>query len=346
MIRTAVIGYGASARIFHLPFIDLDPAFELVAVSSRQAELRTDHPHIHHYETGPDLIAATDADLIVITSPNDSHFPLARAALEAGKHVLVEKPIAIRSGEAADLIRLAEAKGLTLSVFHNRRFDGDFMTLAELVQSGAVGEVQSLESRFDRFRPVAAKRWREAAGLGNGILFDLGPHLIDQALVLFGLPDAITARCRTLREDTEATDWFHLLLHYGDKEVSLHASPFVAAPNLRFALDGTKGSWRIYGLDPQEAARKEGRLPIGDSWGKEAPEDYGVLYDGASSRRVETKAGDYRLYYRALADAILNGAPAPASPRDALAGLRLIELALESSEKGCTMPVAATLRDI
>jgi len=345
MIRTAVIGYGASARIFHLPFIDLDPSYELVAVSSRQPELRQQLPHVHHYEDGPDLIAGTDAELIIITSPNDSHYPLALAALEAGKHVLVEKPVAVRAAEAQALIRLAEASGLTFTVFHNRRFDGDFMTLKQLVETNAVGSVRSLESRFDRFRPEATQRWRDAAGLGNGILYDLGPHLIDQALVLFGQPQAITAHCRTMRDGAEATDWFHLMLHYADKEVALKASPFMAAPNLRFQLEGTGGTWRKYGLDPQEAARKAGSLPGAAAWGQEAPEWWGDLYDATGSRKIETLAGDYRLFFRMLAEAILMEGPVPVDPRDALAGLRLIELAMESSTEGRTIPITTNLRE-
>ncbi|MFC6670798.1 oxidoreductase [Marinobacterium aestuariivivens] len=307
MIRTAVIGYGLSARVFHLPFIRRQPELELVAISSRQPELRQDYPQLQHFDEGAALIDGCDAELVVITAPNDSHFALARQALEAGRHVLVEKPFVVTSAEGEALITLAERRQRTLAVYHNRRFDGDFLTLQELVQQGRLGEIRYFESHFDRFRPQPRARWREQAGAGSGILYDLGPHLIDQAQALFGTPQAITGRCRELRTGAESTDYFHLLLHYPEREVVLHSSPFCAAPTLRFMVQGTQGSYCKYGLDPQEDALRAGSLPDGADWGREPPSQYGQLHTADGSETVATLPGDYRRFYGSLVRALQQG---------------------------------------
>ena len=340
MIRTAVIGYGLSARIFHLPFIQLQPELELVAISSRQPQLRQDYPQLQHYQDGLDLIARSDADLVVITSPNDSHYPLARQALEAGKHVLVEKPFVVNSTEGEALIELAAQKRRTLAIYHNRRFDGDFLTLQQLLHSGRLGDIRYFESHFDRFRPEPRARWREQAGAGSGILYDLGPHLIDQALALFGPPDSISARCRELRAGAESTDYFHLLLHYPDKEVVLHSSPFCASPTLRFMLQGTRGSYAKFGLDPQEDALRAGQLPEGPDWGLEPASEYGRFHTADRAEIVATLPGDYRQFYAALVRTLRHGDALAISPQQALLGIRLIELALRSSREGRRLAVA------
>ncbi|GGO89395.1 oxidoreductase [Marinobacterium nitratireducens] len=339
MIRTAVIGYGLSARVFHLPFIRQTPELELVAISSRQPELRQDYPHLGLFRDGAALIDGSDAELVVITSPNDSHFALARRALEAGKHVLVEKPFVVSAAEGEALIELAASRQRALAVYHNRRFDGDFLTLQQLLQSGRLGEVRYFESHFDRFRPEPRARWREQAGVGSGILFDLGPHLIDQALALFGTPQAISARCRELREGAESTDFFHLMLHYPQHEVVLHSSPFCASPTLRFMVQGTQGSYCKYGLDPQEDALRAGHAPEGADWGLEPAVQYGQLHTADGCETVATRPGDYRQFYRALVRALEHGDPLPVSLEDALLGIRLIELALRSSREGRRLAV-------
>jgi predicted dehydrogenase len=337
MIKTAVIGYGLSARVFHLPFILNQPALELVAISSGQPELRLDYPHLQHFDDAAALIERSDAELVVITSPNDSHYPLARQALDAGKHVLVEKPFVVTSTEGKALIALAARRQRTLAVYHNRRFDGDFLTLQQLLHSGRLGEIRYFESHFDRFRPEPSARWREQAGAGSGILYDLGPHLIDQALALFGPPQALSARCRELRTGAESTDYFHLLLHYPDKEVVLHSSPLCAAPMQRFMVQGTEGSYCKFGLDPQEDALRAGKNPAGPDWGCEDPSQHGQLHSADAMETVATLPGDYRQFYTGLVAALQQGAALPVSPADALLGIRLIELALRSSREGRTL---------
>ncbi|WP_039806200.1 oxidoreductase [Azotobacter chroococcum] len=340
MIKTAVIGYGLSARTFHLPFIRNQAELQLVAISSSQEQLRQDHPQLQHYPDGSELIAHSDAELVVITSPNHCHFSLARQALLAGKDVLVEKPFVVTAEEGEELLALAARQQRVLAVYHNRRFDGDFLTLQQLLRTGELGEIRYFESHFDRFRPIPRARWREQAVPGGGILYDLGPHLIDQALVLFGLPEAISARCRELRAGAEATDYFHLQLHYPDKEVVLHSSPFCAAPTLRFVLQGTQGSYHKSGLDPQEDALRAGALPGGPDWGLEPASQHGSIHTEHESRTLPTLAGNYQLFYQQLAQALQRRLPPPVTPADALQGIRLIELAYRSHQQGRTLEMS------
>jgi scyllo-inositol 2-dehydrogenase (NADP+) len=341
MIKTAVIGYGLSAKTFHLPFILKQTELELVGISSRQPELQLDYPHISHYQNGDELIRLSDAELVVITSPNDSHHPLAKQALLAGKHVLVEKPFVLTVAQGQELFELARHENRQLFVYHNRRFDGDFLTLQQLLVSGELGTIRYFESHFDRFRPIPRARWREQEGVGTGILYDLGPHLIDQAIALFGIPQALTARCRALRQGSEAVDYFHLLLHYADKEVVLHSSPFSALPTTRFILQGDLGTYHKTGLDPQEDALRAGRPPVGTDWGQETEACYGVLAKAGGQRIYPTLAGDYRLFYQQLVAALLEGNTSPVPVAEALQGIRLIELALKSQQLGRTLACSA-----
>lgn len=337
MIKTAVIGYGLSAKTFHLPFIVQQPELELVAISSTKPELISDYPLLQRYQNGDELILLSDAELVVITSPNDSHYPLAKQALLAGKHVLVEKPFVLTEAQGRELFELAEKLQLQLFVYHNRRFDGDFLTLQQLLGSNELGAIRYFESHFDRFRPVPRPRWREQQGVGTGILYDLGPHLIDQAIALFGVPEAVTARCRALRQGSETVDYFHLLLHYADKEVVLHSSPFSALPTTRFILQGDNGSYHKTGLDPQEDALRAGQKPLGENWGLESEALYGVVAKADGQRTYPTLAGNYQLFYQHLVAALQQGKASPVSVTQALQGIRLIELAQQSQQLGRTV---------
>lgn len=341
MIKTAVIGYGLSAKTFHLPFILLQSELELVGISSSQAELKKDFPQLCHYQDGDELIRLSDAELVVITSPNDSHYPLAKQALLAGKHVLVEKPFVLTEAQGRELFELADKQQCQLFVYHNRRFDGDFLTLQQLLESDELGTIRYFESHFDRFRPIPRPRWREQQGAGTGILYDLGPHLIDQAIALFGAPEALTARCRALRQGSDTVDYFHLLLHYANKEVVLHSSPFSALPTTRFILQGDLGSYHKTGLDPQEDALRAGQQPVGVCWGQEPEAHYGVLALQSEQRSVTssypTLAGNYQMFYQQLVEALTQKKNSPVSREDALLNIRLIELAIQSQQQGCTL---------
>ncbi|WP_432460989.1 oxidoreductase [Agarivorans sp. QJM3NY_25] len=340
VIKTAIVGYGFSAKTFHLPFIDTRPEFEVSAISSSQRNIvQQEWPHAEHYFTAEEMLQNSEAQLVIITAPNDVHFSLAKVALENNKHVLLEKPFVTKIEDGETLIRLAEEKNLLLSVYHNRRWDGDFLTIKKLIAENKLGHIKHFESHFDRFRPNVRQRWREQSQDGGGILFDLGPHLIDQTLQLFGLPEAVTAQCKVMREGSTNIDYFNLTLHYPDKLARLNASLFSAGPNLRFNVQGDRGNYIKLGLDPQEERLKAGVLPNTRDWGKENQDQCGRLYFEASSQAEVTECGDYQHFYQQLADAIRNGTPPPVSAEDALWNIRLIELAMESSRLGKTMKV-------
>ncbi|GGB93945.1 oxidoreductase [Marinobacterium zhoushanense] len=334
-IPTALIGFGFSARVFHLPFVQALPDFRLTAVStSRDDNLHLIDERVSRYRDAQTLLAEDEARLVIITTPNDSHYTLARQALERGKDVIVDKPFVCSSKEGQALIDLAKERNRLLSVYQNRRWDGDFLTLKSLIASGRLGQVRLLESRFDRFRPEPRERWREQPGRGSGIWFDLGPHLLDQALQLFGSPQAITARLACLREQCEVTDYFHVQLHYPQLEVVLNSSPYCASANLRFQVEGSGGSYRKQGLDPQEARLLAGVRPDRDEWAKETPEQWGQFSDAQDSEVMETLCGGYQHYYQAVADTLLRGGDNPVPAEQALEAIRLIELAQQSNDEG------------
>lgn len=337
-LKTGVIGYGFSAKVFHLPFLEAMSQFEFSAISTSKApdSYLTDR-NVTVYSSADRLIDDSDVELVIITAPNDSHFRLAERCLNNNKHVIVEKPFVITSDQGATLSALAKAKNLKLSVYQNRRWDGDFLTLQNLIQTDACGDIKYFESHFDRFRPLVQDRWREKPVEGGGILYDLGPHLIDQVMVLFGTPQAITARCLNLRENAEVTDYFHIQLHYQGLEVVLQASPYSAGPNLRFQLQGTKGSYVKYGLDPQEDRLKAGKLPVTPEWSQETPDAFGTIYHSETESPVHTLPGGYQIFYEKMYHAIRNNQPVPVDPEQNTVVIKLIELALESSHRGQTL---------
>jgi predicted dehydrogenase len=339
-IKTAVIGYGFSAKIFHLPFITNMSEFNLVAISSSQRDaVAKDWPSAEHFSSAETLMAQSDAELIIITAPNDVHFALAKLALENNKHVILEKPFVTNSPDGETLIALANKKHKLLSVFQNRRYDGDFLTVQKLIREERLGKIKVFEAHFDRFRPEVRQRWREQASDGGGILFDLGPHLIDQAVQLFGMPQAVKAQCRIIREGGTTVDYFNLVLHYSDKIAVLHADMLNAAPNRRFAIQGSKGTFQKFGLDPQESQLIQGLTPQNSSWAYEDPSQYGHIYNEDGAQLVITERGGYQQYFKATADAIRNHAPHPVTAEQALDSIRLIELAIQSSELGKTVNV-------
>jgi scyllo-inositol 2-dehydrogenase (NADP+) len=329
-IRVALIGRGMAGTVFHAPLIGAVPEMELAAVAGSADAAAA--------------IADPGIDLVVVATPNRSHFPLAEAALLAGKHVVVDKPFAVTSVVAEALINLAARQGRLLSVFQNRRWDGDFLTVRSLIDSGRLGRVTHYEAHWDRFRPEIKPGWREVEEEGAGLFFDLGAHLIDQALVLFGPPDAIAADIAAQRDGSRVDDYFALTLFYGRIRAILSASTLIAAPRPRFTVAGTLGAYVKHHLDPQEASLKEGRSPLSSGFGGEPPELHGSLVDIEGKRQtVPTLPGRYLAFYEAVADAILRGAPPPVDPSDAWRGLRLIELAHRSDREGRRIAVEGTL---
>ncbi|KJZ15135.1 oxidoreductase [Marinomonas sp. S3726] len=339
-IKTAIVGYGFSSKTFHIPFITTTDAFRFVAVSSSKKDaVLADWPEVSHYQSADEMIVNTEADLIIITAPNDVHYALAKLALENGKHVLIEKPFVTRSQDGEALIKLAKEKGLLLSVYQNRRYDGDFLTVKRLIEEEKLGEVRVYESHFDRFRPNVQQRWREVATDGGGILYDLAPHLLDQVITLFGLPQSLSASCKVMRKGGSTTDYFHLTLHYPEREVILVANLFCSGPNLRFQVQGDKASYLKYGLDPQEDCLRAGELPLGDNWGAEKLTEFGKLYDDENVELIPTEKGCYQNFFADLAKAISTGDFDPMGAEQSLNSIRLIELALESEAQGQRLDV-------
>jgi scyllo-inositol 2-dehydrogenase (NADP+) len=321
-IRTLLLGRGLGGRVFHAPLIQAVPELELVGLAG-----------------AADAAAAAvsdRADLVVVSTPNRTHFPLARAALEAGKHVVVDKPFAVTVAEADALIALAAERERVLTVFHNRRWDGDFLTVKRLLADGRLGRPLLLEAHWDRFRPELRDGWKEEPAEGAGLLLDLGPHMVDQALQLFGRPEALSADLGTQRLGSRVEDYFALTLHYGPLRVLLSAAMMVAEARPRFAAHGSVGSYVKHGLDPQEAQLKAGACP-GDTG---LPAGDGTLTLGDGRREtVPTERGRYLAFYEGVADAILRGAPAPVAADDARDGLRLIDLARTSAREGRRVPI-------
>lgn len=341
-IKTGLVGYGFAGATFHAPVLSTVADLELTAVASSKPELvHKDWPQATVYADAAQMFADPAIELVVIAAPNEAHFSLAQAALQAGKHVVVDKPFTISSTEAQTLITLAQERKLVLSVYQNRRWDGDFLTLKTLLAQGTLGRIASFESHFDRFRPEIRQRWRESGAPGGGLLYDLGPHMLDQALQLFGKPQKIYADIALQRDSAQAVDYVHIVLYYDRLRVVLHADCLVKAPTARFAVHGDKGSFVKFGLDPQEDALKAGGKPGQPGWGVDPV--HAALYLGTQPdgqfEPLEMQPGRYQDFYQGMADAILHGAAAPVAPEDGLATIRLIELALQSAKEGRVISV-------
>ncbi|WP_110668606.1 oxidoreductase [Salinicola halophilus] len=339
-IRVGLVGYGMASKRFHAPLIMAQEGLNLVSVSSRDAtKVRADWPEIPVESSPEALFAREDIDLVVIPTPNTTHYALVKAALEAGKHVVVDKPFTVTVAEAEELCLLAAKQKRWLAVFHNRRWDADFLTVRNLIDGRTLGDVVHFESHFDRFRPEISQRWREEPTPGSGIWFDLGAHLLDQSLVLFGRPDAITLDLANQRTGARVDDYFHAVLRYGDKRVVLHGGSLVAAPTARFTVHGTRGSYVKHGFDPQEAMLQRGdRLPSphwGEDW-RHGMLTIGQVREGGQPElhEIPTLPGDYLAFYTGVRDAILGRGPLPVTAESALDVMRLLEAGVKSAETG------------
>lgn len=333
-LGVALVGYGFAGSVFHAPLIAAVDGLALCrVVSGNAAAVHANFPDARVSATLSDALADPAIDLVVIATPNTLHAPQAHAALDAGKHVIVDKPFTVTVEEAEGVMAHAERAGRLLSVFHNRRWDSDFLTLRALIAADTLGTVTQYASHFDRFRPEVRDRWRERAGPGAGLWFDLGPHLLDQALQLFGTPLGITADIAVQRSGGSADDYFHVLLRYPRLRVVLHASMLVTANDLRFAVHGARGSFLKQGLDTQEEALKAGRTPGDAQWGHDSRPGTLTLIDGdaVSTGAVPGVAGDYRRYYALVRDAIRGAAPNPVPASEALAVMKLLALGCESN---------------
>src|SRR5471030_1473755 len=341
-LRVGLVGYGFASKTFHAPLIAGTNGLELAVVSSSDpSKVHADWPSVPVVNTPHDIFNDPTIDLVVIPTPNTTHFPLAQQALEAGKHVIVDKPFTVTLGEARSLNILAQEKGRVLSVFHNRRWDSDFLAVQALIKEGTLGDIVYFESHYDRFKPQVQARWRESDELGSGIWYDLGSHLLDQALQLFGHPDTLQSDQAVVRTGGKAVDYFNTVLTYGRRRVVLHSTVFASAETARFIVQGEKGSFIKYGLDTQEESLKAGVRPPQANWGQDKRD--GVLtlsYDGVQADKpLPTLPGNYPAYYAGVRDAILGLGDNPVPAIDAIRVMELIELGIHSSQQQATLNV-------
>ena len=371
MLRVGLVGFGMAGRVFHGPLVSSVDGLELAAVVERHTDqARQRYPDVTTYRTLEELLADSSIDLIVVATPSGTHFETAKQVLEAGQNVVVDKPLSVSSDEIRQLMELARAKQKLLIPFHNRRWDGDFLTVQKLLKEHQLGRVVYIESRFDRWNPGATRRpWKDDPAQGGGVLLDLGTHLVDQALVLCGKPLAVGAEVLRERDGEGSEDAFTIRLRYASGSgvnaqhspvshpersegsavpfrsgciVTLGANALSARAGARFHVRGTRGNYRKKGLDPQEAALNKITRITAANWGQEAPAEWGLLYvdveGGMVSRPVASLAGDYRCFYAGVREALLGNASPPVTAIEAWRVARILEWATASSKQRCEIP--------
>ncbi|MFA5974154.1 MAG: Gfo/Idh/MocA family oxidoreductase [Lentimicrobiaceae bacterium] len=344
LLNVGIVGFGLSGQVFHAPFIDVNPNFDLHTILTTGTLASEKYPLANITSSYEELLANPEIDLVIICSPNSFHFSHASAALLAGKHVIVEKPFAVNSTEAKSLIEIANKSGKYVFPFHNRRWDSDFLTVKHIIAQGLLGKVVDYESRFDRFTPEILRAfWKYQQKEGGGTLFDLGIHLIDQAVSLFGAPEGVFARLFNQREGSVTDDSFDLKLVYPDLNVTLKASVFVKEPGPRFQVHGTKGSFVKYGLDSQEAQLKQNIKPGTKGFGIEPASQRGILNTGLLGKefrgRYKTFPGDYMEFFNNVYSVIVDGAEMAIKPEEALLNIRIIEAAKKSHKEQAIIPL-------
>lgn len=345
MIDVGLIGFGLAGRCFHAPVIRAVPGLHLAAILQRSGDSAAQlYPDAGIVRTVDDLLAVQSLKLIVIATPNQSHFPLAQRCLEAGRHVVVDKPFTLNVAEARELLALARSKNLILTVYHDRRFDADFQGLRKVIDSGELGRVTRFESTYDRYRPSPKLgAWREQPGPGSGVFFDLSPHLFDQSFTLLGTPETITADIRIERASFTTDDAFDVLLHYPQgTRALLRSTMLAAAPRPRTVVLAQNGSYLKRDFDPLELTLRAGQIPQGDSWALEKEENWGELTlvsdDGRTTTRRVPSTGDWRDFYVNVRDAILGAASVLVTPQQILNVMVAMELALQSNSERRTLP--------
>jgi predicted dehydrogenase len=345
-VRVGLIGYGYAGKTFHAPLIQSVAGLELTIVgSSKRDTVLADLPGVTACSNMEEVATHPEVDLLVIASPNESHYPLAAAALRAGKHVVVDKPFTVKLADARALVQLAEDRGQLLSVFHNRRWDSEVLAARTIVESGVLGEISHFETHIDRFRPQVRQRWREQTGPGAGLWFDLGPHLIDQAAQLFGLPQTINASFAVLRKGGETDDWAHVQLNYKSLRVVLHTSLLVSGGVPRSVLHGTLGSWAKFGADVQEKQLVAGVQPGSPGFGDDP--DPGILYEGVTGKqtKIPAPAANQAEYYVGIREALWGRQPNPVPPVQASAVMSILDTSFESGAMGRVLPLELTNKE-
>ena len=347
MIDVGVVGFGLGGRAFHAPIIHAVPGLRLAAIVERsRSSAREIYPDAKIVRDIEELLAIKSISLVAIATPNETHFPFAKRCLEAGRHVVADKPFTSTLAEALELVALARKHDRVLTVYQDRRFDGDFRTVQELLARGSLGKIVRFESAFDRCRPqIRTNSWKEKPAPGSGVFFDLGPHLVDQALQLFGPPEHVLADIRIEREGSLTEDAFDVTLYYKNGlRAILTASMLAPDPRPHYRIQGTRGAYVKHTLDPQEALLRTDHPATGDDWGVEPEKDWGTMTlwgDGELAHaKVPTLRGDYRDFYAQVRDAIEGRAIPPVTPEQALRLMYTLELCVESSRKRAPLPWA------
>ncbi|MDV3309925.1 MAG: Gfo/Idh/MocA family oxidoreductase [Cyclobacteriaceae bacterium] len=339
-VNTALLSYGMSGEVFHAPLLEAHPGFKLTHIlerSSNRAVKR--YPTVKTVRSLDEILQDKTIELVIVNTPHDTHHELATRVLEAGKHAVVEKPFVVSVKEGEALIRLARERGVMLSAFQNRRWDGDFMTVQKVLQSGILGPLAEFEAHYDRYRPeVDRTTWKEGARPGSGIVYNLGTHMIDQALTLFGKPESLSAHIYIQRQGGVSPDYYDIRLYYPGFTAILKSSYLIRDPGPRYVAFGVHGTFTKYGLDPQEEALKNGGIPGSPGWGTEAKEWWGridtQIGDLHVQGAIETLPGNYLGFYDSIYAALREGKSPEVTAEQALMVIRIVELAMESSEKG------------
>lgn len=340
-IQVAILSYGMSGRVFHAPLLHTHPDFSVKKVWERtKNRSKGRYPYVDIVRNYSEILEDKEIELVIVNTPDDTHYDFARQALEAGKHVVVEKPFTQYAWQAKHLIDIANKEGLVLSVFQNRRWDGDFLTVQRIVEQQLLGRLVEFESHFDRYRKEVQNNWKEYR---SGALYNLGSHMIDQAMVLFGVPRSVWADLGKLRDHAEVEDYYHLALEYPTLKVTLKSSYLIREPGDRYILHGTEGSFRKAGIDPQENALKNGYFPDTPDWGIEPATNWGFLntqLQGLHFRgQIETLPGNYSAYYTNVFHCIRAGESLMVPPEDAYNGMQVIEAAIQSNESKQNIPL-------
>jgi len=339
-IITGISSFGMSGKVFHGPLISSHPGFQLKTIVERtKHEVKNFYPKVAIAHSIEEMLSDDEIELVIVNTPDHTHAEFAHKALLAGKHVIVEKPFTLHASEGEDLLNIATRKNKILTVFQNRRWDGDFLTIQKIIKNELLGRLVEYDAHFDRFRNyIQPNTWKEDASSGSGTLYNLGSHLIDQAIVLFGMPETVFADIRTLRSNGVVDDFFDVHLYYKNLRVALKASYLVREPGSRFNLHGTHGSYLKYGLDPQEERLKSGQLPTESNWGSEPEKLWGTINTekgGLHYRgKIETIPGNYHAFYDNIYDVLVNGAELAINPEEAINVIKIIEAALESHKTG------------
>lgn len=342
MLRVGLIGFGLAGQAFHAPVIRGVHGMELACILERRTNLAKEkYPEVRIARTLDEMLSDESLRLIVVATPNDTHFSYTKACLEAGRHVVVDKPLTPTLAEAERLFDLAARRGLLVTVYMDRRSDGDFQTVKKLIKSGELGTIAEFESRFDRFRLEGKPNaWREKPDFpAAGVLWDLGPHLIDEAVVLFGEPETIWASAFCQRRDSRIDDSFDVHMEYSYTRAMLRARSVAYAPGPHFLIHGTRGSFIKFGMDPQEEILRSPTCPDGPDWGPDwgvEPEDHSGIFTpvGGEARRIKSERGDYRMFYANVRDAIEKKADLDVTPEQALRTERALLLSHKSSREG------------